>query len=111
MGSPRITAELNGAAEQADGRVNRERVARPMRAAGICGHRRRRPVRTTVPDQAGAKRPDPLERDFTAPAPNRRYVSDITGVSGVLWTWEEFLPKFRGLDRPGCGGGSESMEG
>lgn len=78
MGSPRITAELNGAAEQADGRVNRERVARPMRAAGICGYRRRRPVRTTVPDRAGAKCPDPLKRDFTAPAPNRRYVGDIT---------------------------------
>ena len=58
--------------------MNRERVARLMRAAGICGHRRRRPVRTTVPDQAGAKRPDPLERDFTAPAPNRRCVGDIT---------------------------------
>ena len=49
-----------------------------MRAAGITGYQRRRRVRTTVPDQAGAKCPDLLKRDFTAPAPNRRYVGDIT---------------------------------
>ncbi|OLO87654.1 hypothetical protein BKH10_13695 [Actinomyces naeslundii] len=40
-----------------------------MHAAGIAGYRRRRRVRTTVPDRAGARCPDLLRRDFTAPAP------------------------------------------
>jgi transposase InsO family protein len=35
-------------------------------------------VRTTVPDQSGRTFPDLLGRDFTAPAPNCRYVGDIT---------------------------------
>lgn len=41
-----------------------------MRATGITGYQRRRRVRTTVPDQASARRPDLLKRDLTAPAPN-----------------------------------------
>ena len=40
-----------------------------MHAAGIAGYRRRRRVRTTVPDRAGARCPDLLRRDFPAPAP------------------------------------------
>lgn len=51
--------------------------------------RRRRP-RTTVPAGPGHERPsDLLERDFTAPAPNRRWVADITyvdTVSGFVYT-------------------------
>lgn len=77
VGAPRITAELNdgvGAGE----RVNHKRVARVMRVAGIVGYRRRRKVRTTVPEPADQKVPDLLKRDFTAPAPNQRYVGDIT---------------------------------
>lgn len=65
---------LNDTAHETDGRVNRKRVARLMRAAGTTGYRRQRRVRTTVPDQASTRCPDLLERDFTAPAPNRRYV-------------------------------------
>lgn len=76
-GAPRITAELNDGAP-ADKRVNRKRVARVMRAAGICGYRRRRRVTTTVPEPADQKVPDPLKRDFTATEPNIRYVGDIT---------------------------------
>lgn len=77
VGAPRMTAELNDGAPPTD-RVNHKRVARVMRAAGIAGYVKRRRVRTTVPEPADQKVPDLLERDFTAPAPNRRYVGDIT---------------------------------
>jgi len=76
-GAPRITAELNDGAP-VDQRVNHKRVARVMRSAGIVGYRRRRRVKTTTPDPAKQKVPDLLKRDFTAIAPNRKYVGDIT---------------------------------
>ena len=84
-GAPRITAELRepGLA------VNRKRVARVMRSFGVQGLRLRRRTRTTVPDPAAAKAPDLIGRDFTAPAPNQRYVGDITylpvGERGFLY--------------------------
>jgi transposase InsO family protein len=77
QGAPRITAELNDGVP-ADQRVNHKRVARVMREHGIAGYRRRRRVRTTIPEPADQKVPDLLKRDFTAEAPNRRYVGDIT---------------------------------
>jgi transposase InsO family protein len=49
-------------------RVNHKRVARMMRGAGIAGYRRKRRVKTTTPDPASQKVPDPLNRDFTAEA-------------------------------------------
>src|SRR6478735_676540 len=49
-----------------------------MRENGIAGYRRRRRVRTTIPEPADHKVPDLVKRDFTAPAPNQRYVGDIT---------------------------------
>jgi transposase InsO family protein len=76
-GAPRITAELNDGAPEND-RVNHKRVARVMRTAGIAGYRRRRRVKTTTPDPANQKVPDLLNRDFTAPATNVKYVGDIT---------------------------------
>ena len=76
-GAPRITAELNHG-QPAEQRVNHKRVARVMRAAGIAGYAKRRRVRTTIPEPSGQKHPDLLKRDFTATAPNRRYVGDIT---------------------------------
>jgi hypothetical protein len=76
-GAPRITAELNDGAGPED-KVNHKRVARVMREHGIAGYRRRRKVRTTIPEPADRKVPDLLNRDFTAPAPNQRYVGDIT---------------------------------
>ena len=77
QGVPRITAELNDGAP-ADGRVNHKRVARVMRAHAIAGLRLRRRVRTTIPEPADQTVPELLGRDFTAPAPNQRYVGDIT---------------------------------
>ncbi|MDO8384376.1 MULTISPECIES: IS3 family transposase [Microbacterium] len=77
MGAPRITAELNDGAAPSE-RVNRKRVARVMRDNEIHGYQRKRRVRTTVPEPSGQVVPDLLKRDFTAEAPNQRYVGDIT---------------------------------
>lgn len=76
-GAPRITAELNDGAPPGQ-RVNRKRVARVMAQHGIAGIRLRRRVRTTVPEPSDQKVPDLVRRDFTAEAPNRKYVGDIT---------------------------------
>jgi transposase InsO family protein len=77
VGAPRATAELNDGAEPGE-RVNHKRVARVMRVHGIVGYQKRRRVRTTVPEPSGQTVPDLLGRDFTAEAPNQRYVGDIT---------------------------------
>ena len=58
--------------------MNHKRVARVMREHGIAGLRLRRKVRTTVPEPSDDKVPDLLKRDFTATAPNTKYVGDIT---------------------------------
>jgi len=76
-GAPRITAELNDGVPDGE-RVNHKRVARVMRTAKIAGYRRRRRVKTTVADPANQNVPDLLRRDFTATAPNAKYVGDIT---------------------------------
>jgi len=73
-GEPRITAELR---EQGH-RVNHKRVERLMREAGIEGLHLRKKVRTTVPAPGDQPVGDLLGRDFTASAPNTRYVGDIT---------------------------------
>ncbi|SDJ03498.1 Transposase [Actinokineospora alba] len=70
----RITAELRAAGHV----VNHKRVAWVMRGIGLAGLRLRRRHRTTLGDPAGVKAPDLLGRDFTAEAPNTRYVGDIT---------------------------------
>ena len=77
LGAPRITAELNDDAAPGAG-VNHKRVARLMREHGIRGYCKRRRVRTTIPEPAEQTVPDLVRRDFTAPAPNCRYVGDIT---------------------------------
>ena len=88
-GVPRITAELNDGADPA-ARVNHKRVARIMRQQQIAGLRLRRRVRTTIPEPANQTVPDLLGRDFTAEAPNQRYVGDITSCrspTGRTCTW------------------------
>lgn len=73
-GAPRVTAELR------DGglAVNEKRVARVMRKFGIVGTHLRRKVRTTVPEPPAPPMPDLFGRDFSAPAPNLKYMGDIT---------------------------------
>ena len=56
-------------------------VERLMRDLGLQGARCGRMVRTTVPGKDGQRAPDLLGRDFTAPAPNRRWVADFTYVA------------------------------
>ncbi len=60
-------------------------VQRLMRQHGIQGAKRRgKPWRTTVPDPTALKRPDLVNRDFTAKAPDRLWVGDYT----YLRCWE-----------------------
>ncbi len=68
--------------------VARCTVERVMRDNGRCGARRGRKFRTTVPGKGpGHERaPDLLKRDFTAPAPNRRWVADFTYVATLSGT-------------------------
>jgi putative transposase len=73
------------ALKRAGVRVGRDRVKRLMRAHGIRGAKRRgKPVRTTIPDRTAARRPDLVQRDFTAPAPDRLWVADFS----YLRCWE-----------------------
>jgi transposase InsO family protein len=59
--------------------VARCTVERLMRVHGIQGAKRRgKPWRTTRPDPAARRRPDLVDRDFTATAPNELWVADIT---------------------------------
>ncbi len=61
--------------------VARCTVERLMRELGLQGVRRGRKVRTTVPGKDGHRAGDLLGRDFTAPAPNRRWAADFTYVA------------------------------
>lgn len=83
-GSPRIHAAL----AQAGIQVSRKRVTRLMREAGIHSQRRvRRQIRTTDSDHQRPVAPNVLARDFSADAPNQKWVGDILG----LWTDEGWL--------------------
>jgi putative transposase len=83
-GNPRIHTAL----AQAGIHVSRKRVARLMREAGIHSRRRvRRRVRTTDSDHPRPVAPNLLARDFSACAPNQKWVGDILG----LWTDEDWL--------------------
>ena len=73
-GRPRITAELRDDGEL----VNHKRVGRVMRKFGIAGLRLRKRQVTTVPEPSATPVPDLFRRDFTASAPNMKYVGDIT---------------------------------
>lgn len=68
------------AARRAGLDVGRDQVARLMRVNGIRGARRDKKRRTTIPDPGGARHPDLVERRFTADAPNRLWVTDLTYV-------------------------------
>jgi putative transposase len=68
--------------------VARCTVERLMRQAGLEGVRRGRTRRTTIPDTTAQRPLDLVDRDFTAAAPNRLWVSDFTYVmtySGVVY--------------------------
>jgi putative transposase len=74
-GSPRVHAELRLGLGMT---VNRKRVERLMREAGIQGLYRRRRAYTTVRDPAAEPSPDLVNRQFTVDAPDRLWITDIT---------------------------------
>ena len=66
--------------------VGRDRVARLMRDLHLAGVTRGATKRTTIPAQVEQRPGDLVERRFTAPAPNRLWVADLTYVA----TWSGF---------------------
>ena len=64
--------------------VARCTVERLMRLSGICGARRGKKVRTTVPDAKAVCPLDRVNRQFKAERPNQLWVADFTYVS----TWQ-----------------------
>lgn len=73
-GSPRVHAEL-----RAQGvRVSRRRVIRAMQAQGLRGRVRRAYTKTTDSTHGLPTAPNVLDREFTAAAPNERWVGDVT---------------------------------
>ena len=58
----------------------RKRVARLMRERGISAKTKRRKVKTTDSQHDNPVAPNLLKRDFTADAPNTKWVADITGI-------------------------------
>lgn len=96
-GSPRIHAALH----QQGIPCSRKRVARLMRQHGI--HSRRRPKRRVVTTDSRHNRPvapNLLKRDFSADAPNEKWVGDIVGswsdegwlyLAALLDTYSRFI--------------------
>jgi len=82
-GSPRVLKELRESGEW----IGRRRVARLMKERSLSGEmakKWRHPAGALTSDPC---EPNKLDRDFTAPAPNRLWASDITYVR----TWEGWL--------------------
>jgi putative transposase len=82
-GSPRIYAELKARGI----RASRRRIARLMRQAGLDASPARRRTHTTQADAQPHSVRNLLDRDFTAEAPNRKWLVDITAI----WTDEGWL--------------------
>ena len=84
-GSPRIHRDLLDQQE----RVSRKRVVRLMQEEGLVARQRKRFKVTTMSDHNQPVADNLLHRDFTATAPNQRWVGDTTefviGESGKLY--------------------------
>jgi transposase InsO family protein len=75
-GSPRLHADLRDAGWT----VSEKTVADSMRRQGLVARRIRRRSGLTRQDKTAPKFPDLLRRDFTAAAPNSRWVGDMTEI-------------------------------
>ncbi len=83
-GVPRIHTELRRAGQI----VNRKKLERLMRRAGLAGRTRPRRCRTTVPGPDGYLIPDLIERRFAPGAPDSAWVQDITYIpTGEGWLY------------------------
>jgi putative transposase len=79
-GSPRLLRALRKEGQ----RVAKRRVERAMRSMGLKGRTRRRFRVTTKANPTHGVVANSLDRQFNPPAPNQRWVTDIT----YLWTNE-----------------------
>ena len=67
-------------------------VDRAMRVLGLEGVRRAKGIRTTIPARDGIRAGDLLDRDFSAAAPNRKWVMDFTYCrTWAGWTYVAFV--------------------
>jgi len=86
-GSPRIHADLTADLTADEQQISRKRVARLMREEGIEGQRKRRFRVTTDSRHPHPVAANVLQRNFTASAPNKAWVTDIT----YIWTREGWM--------------------
>lgn len=82
-GSPRIHAVLRAEGQ----RCGKKRVARLMQELGLSARPRKHRTRTTDSQHEQPVAPNLLNREFTASAPNVKWVADITAI----WTAEGWL--------------------
>jgi putative transposase len=75
-GSPRILIDLRAAGWV----VSEKTVAKSMVRQGLVARPRKRSKNLTRPDKRAVPFPDLVQRDFTAPAPNVKWVGDMTEV-------------------------------
>lgn len=67
-----------------------ERLMGELGPAGVCG--KKKTPRTTQPAEPADRPADLLERDFTADAPNRKWVADITYTDTLAgWVYTAFV--------------------
>jgi putative transposase len=87
-GVTKIHAELNRLGH----RVPRCTVHRLMRTDGLRGITRAKGPRTTIPGAGPDTRPDLVDRDFTATAPDQLWVADITYCRTFAgWVYAAFV--------------------
>lgn len=75
-GSPRILVDLRAAGWV----VSEKTVAKSMARQGLVARPKKRRKNLTRPDKRAAPFPDLVKRDFTAPAPNVKWVGDMTEI-------------------------------
>ncbi|MFL6143558.1 MAG: IS3 family transposase [Labedaea sp.] len=75
-GSPRIVIDLRAAGWV----VSEKTVAKSMARQGLVARPKKRRKNLTRPDKRAVPFPDLVTRDFTAPAPNVKWVGDMTEI-------------------------------
>jgi putative transposase len=75
-GSPRILIDLRAAGWV----VSEKTVAKSMVRQGLVARPKKRSKNLTRPDKRAVPFPDLVKRDFTAPAPNVKWVGDMTEI-------------------------------
>jgi putative transposase len=75
-GSPRILVDLRAAGWV----VSEKSVAKSMARQGLVARPKKRRKNLTRPDKRAVPFPDLVQRDFTAPAPNMKWVGDMTEI-------------------------------